>query len=363
VPELKTITLGGAITGLGIESSSYRNGMPHESMIELDILTGDGQVVTATADNEHRDLFFGFPNSYGSLGYALRAKIELEPVHPYVHLRHLRFSSVQELAAELERVCLEPVDRDDSVIFVDGTIFDADRECYLTVGSWADSAPQVSDYTFTDIYYRSIQQRQEDWLTVRDYVWRWDTDWFWCSRAFGVQRPWVRRLAGRRWLRSDVYWRIVALENRYHVKATIDRWRGRPVREDVIQDIEVPMANLVPFISNFSRQVPISPVWLCPLRQRDPARRWDLYPLDPHQLYVNVGFWSSVPLAPGMAADHHNRWVEDEVERLDGRKSLYSSVHYDEARFWRLYGGDAYHRLKARYDPTERLADLYAKVR
>ena len=29
----------------------------------------------------------------------------------------------------------------------------------------------------------------EDWLTVRDYIWRWDTDWFWCSRALGVQNP------------------------------------------------------------------------------------------------------------------------------------------------------------------------------
>ncbi|MDP8960335.1 MAG: FAD-binding protein, partial [Actinomycetota bacterium] len=38
VPQLKTITLGGAITGLGIESSSFRNGMPHESVLEMEIL-------------------------------------------------------------------------------------------------------------------------------------------------------------------------------------------------------------------------------------------------------------------------------------------------------------------------------------
>src|ERR1051325_11546915 len=41
VPQLKTITLGGAVTGLGIESTSLRNGMPHESVTELEILTGD----------------------------------------------------------------------------------------------------------------------------------------------------------------------------------------------------------------------------------------------------------------------------------------------------------------------------------
>ena len=32
VPQLKTITLGGAVTGLGIESTSLRSGMPHESV-------------------------------------------------------------------------------------------------------------------------------------------------------------------------------------------------------------------------------------------------------------------------------------------------------------------------------------------
>jgi len=65
VPQLKTITLGGAVTGLGIESSSFRNGCPHESVVEMEVLTGDGRVVVARADNEHRDLYYGFPNSYG----------------------------------------------------------------------------------------------------------------------------------------------------------------------------------------------------------------------------------------------------------------------------------------------------------
>ena len=48
VPQLKTITLGGAVTGLGIESASFRNGLPHESVLEMDILTGAGELITAT---------------------------------------------------------------------------------------------------------------------------------------------------------------------------------------------------------------------------------------------------------------------------------------------------------------------------
>jgi FAD/FMN-containing dehydrogenase len=234
------------------------------------------------------------------------------------------------------------------------------------LGSWTDSVLDVSDYTRGRIYYRSIQSRREDWLTVRDYLWRWDTDWFWCSRAFGVQRPWVRRLvgmspAGPHVLRSDVYRRILALEERYHAKATLDRWLGRPARENVIQDVELPIDRLSEFVAAFQRQVPISPFWLCPLRQREPAATWELYRLDPATLYVNMGFWSSVALEPDMDGAHHNRWVEDEVDRHGGRKSLYSTVHYPEDRFWALYNGAVYRDLKRRYDPAGRLLDLYAK--
>ena len=103
VPQLKTITLGGAVSGLGIESSSLRNGLPHESVLEMDILTGDGRVVTAAPDTEHAALYRGFPNSYGTLGYALWLTIELEPVAPYVHLRHFRFASPAEAMTAIAR--------------------------------------------------------------------------------------------------------------------------------------------------------------------------------------------------------------------------------------------------------------------
>jgi FAD/FMN-containing dehydrogenase len=243
VPELKTITLGGAITGLGIESSSWRNGMPHESLIEMDVLTGAGQVVTARPDNDHRDLFYGFPNSYGTLGYALRVQIELEYVMPYIHLRHLRFGDFGTLISAIGQICESSEYQEERVDFVDGIVF-SPAECYLTLGAWTGSAPYTSDYTKKGVYYRSVQSNREDWLTARDYLWRWDTDWFWCSRAFGVQRKWVRRTVPRRFLRSDVYWKIVAFEERYHLKARTDRLLGHPAHENVIQDVELPISRL-----------------------------------------------------------------------------------------------------------------------
>jgi FAD/FMN-containing dehydrogenase len=351
VPQLKTITLGGAVTGLGIESSSFRNGTPHESVVEMDVLTGDGRVVTCSR-TENADLFYGFPNSYGTLGYALRLRIELEPTHPYVHLRHVRCGSVGEAA---DVMAAHQAD------FVDGTWF-SPTEVYVTLGTWADSAPLVSDYTGEHIYYRSVQSRTEDWVTVHDYLWRWDTDWFWCSRAFGVQNPRVRRLVPRKYLRSDSYWKLVAFEQRHQWKARWDHRRGRPDQEPVIQDVEIPIDRLVEFMDVFAREVPIEPVWFCPLQQRSAEDVWELYRLDPDVLYVNVGFWSAVPLEAGEDPSTHNRLIEDLVDRLGGRKSLYSTAFYERERFWQLYNGAAYDVLKKTYDPDSRLLDLYAKV-
>ncbi len=356
VPQLKTITLGGAVTGLGIESSSFRNGCPHESVRSMELLTAAGEIITATADNAHRDLFHGFPNSYGSLGYATRLTIELEPVKPYVALRHVRHHDFDTYCAALARECAGG-----GHDFVDGTVFGPDR-MFITLGSFADEAPYTSDYTGMNVYYRSIAHRRADFLTAHDYLWRWDTDWFWCSRAFGVQRPAIRRLVPKRMLHSDTYWKAVALERRYGPMRRLDAIRGRPEREDVVQDVEIPVERAAEFLRFFAAEIGISPVWVCPLRQRDPAASWDLYRLDPHTLYLNVGFWSSVELPSGTEDGTYNRRIEAEVAALDGHKSLYSTAYYGEKEFWAAYNGPAYRRLKAEYDPQSRLLDLYAKT-
>lgn len=361
VPQLKTITLGGAVTGLGIESTSFRDGLPHESVLEMDILTGAGEILTVRPDNEYSDLFFGFPNSYGTLGYALRLQIELTPVRPFVALRHVRFRDAAEAAEALASVTKTGQWDGEAVDFLDGTVFGPD-EIYLTMGRWCDRPQQrPSDYTGRHIYYRSLRSVSHDVLTTRDYLWRWDTDWFWCSGGLGVQKPWVRPLIPRRYLRSDVYHRVIGFGRRHGVVPALDRLRGLPPREFVIQDIEVPVDRLAEFLEFFDREVCIRPVWVCPLRQRNPDQRWDLYVLDPETTYINVGFWSSVPVKSGSADGDVNKAIEAEVERLGGRKSLYSSSYYGEEDFWRIYNGDTYWRLKRRYDPDGRLLDLYEK--
>ena len=353
VPQLKTITLGGAAAGVGIEATSFRHGLVHESLLEMDILTGDGRVLTCTPDNEHRDLFFGFPNSYGTLGYALRLRARTLPVKPFVELHHRRFRDPRAFFAAIEETCLESVD------FVDGVVF-GDGEMILSTGRFVDSAPYSSDYTFERIFYRSLRERDSDYLSAHDFLWRWDTDWFWCSKNVGAQIPWIRRIYGRKRLGSRTYQRIMRWNSRWGFTRALARLRGLR-SESVIQDVDIPMRRAAEFLEFFRRDIGISPVWICPIRASPQADRFCLYPLQPGALYVNFGFWDVVRASGEHSPGFYNRLVEHEVEALGGIKSLYSDSYYSRECFWRNYGGTGYRALKARYDPDGNFPDLYEK--
>ena len=360
VPQLRTITLGGAVTGLGIESTSFRSGLPHESVLEMDVFTGAGEVVTCRPgpDGEHGDLFDTFPNSYGSLGYATRLRIALEPVPAYVALRHVRFDDPGLLAKSIATIVETRSHEGVRVDGLDGVAF-APGEYYLTLATWTDEPGRTSDYAGQQVYFRSIQQRETDLLTIYDYLWRWDTDWFWCSGAFGAQHPVVRRLWPRRWRRSDVYHRLLGLDRRFSIADRLDRRAGRPLRERVIQDVEVPVDRLPDFLEWFDEAVGMRPVWLCPLVAK---RDWPTYPLEPGALYVNVGFWGTVHVGPQAPEGPRNRAIEAKVHELGGHKSLYSEAFYDRETFDQLYDGENLAVVKGRYDPQDRLTSLYDKA-
>jgi FAD/FMN-containing dehydrogenase len=343
-PQLKSITVGGAVSGVGIESSSFRYGLVHETVVEMEILLGDGSIVTCSK-TENADLFFGFPNSYGTLGYALRLKIQLVPARPYVHLIHRRFTQPDTYFGWIDELC-----RRREMDFLDGMILSGD-EMYLTEGRFTGDAPHVSDYTYRNIYYKSIAARTEDWLTASGYIWRWDTDWFWCSKQFGAQNPLVRVLATKWALNSRTYQRIMRLSQRFT--------SGRSRTESVIQDVDIPIQNATEFQRFLMAEIGIAPVWVCPFQARDPDATYDLYELDRITVYINFGFWDVLP-ATG-ADGYYNRKVEAKLVELRGKKGLYSSVYFSEETFWELYNGSRYHELKSKYDPGGVLPGLYEK--
>jgi FAD/FMN-containing dehydrogenase len=364
VPELKTITVGGAVSGIGIEATSFRHGLVHETVEEIEVLCGDGCVRVCRADNEFADLFRAIPNSYGTLGYILRLRCKVVPARQAVRATYTRFNERAAFLAALEKSCaLDNVD----IIpdFVEGVCFDP-AHYVLVTATYCDDTPDTTNTGHTP-YYQNLQKRSFAILSTQNWIWRWDPDWFWCSRFYGMENPVLRRLFGRYMLRSNRYWKILDWYRRHRIEEYVHSLRrllGKPVQryEPVIQDVEIPFVNSSAFLDFYEQNIHIQPMWICPLRPLGDAARWTLYAMEPGTLHLNFGFWQSVATTAGQAPGHYNRLLEKEVARLGGRKSLYSHSFYPAEEFWRIYNGDAYKELKNRYDPAQRFPDLYNKT-
>jgi FAD/FMN-containing dehydrogenase len=344
VPQLKTITIGGALSGLGIESSSFKYGLVHETVEEMEVLLGDGSTIVCSA-TQNPDLFYGFPNSYGTLGYVLRLKVKLIPAKKFVKLKHTRFAEPEKFFAQIEMMCSSR-----TFDYIDGVVFNA-HEMYTTSGEFTDDAPFVSDYTYMNVYYQSIRRRDIDYLTAHDYIWRWDTDWFWCSKHFYVQHAPVRLLATKWLLNSKTYQCIMRLSHKVMPNSNF---------ESVIQDVDIPIEHAVEFLDFLLREIGVLPIWICPFRSYDPSVMYDLCSINPQKLYLNFGFWDTVPSV--QPDGYYNRKIEAKALALHGVKGLYSTAYYDEETFWQIYNRPAYQALKSRYDPGRCFKDLYEKT-
>ncbi len=356
VPELKTITIGGALSGIGIESSSFRYGLVHETITQFDVLLPDGSVKDCNPNNEYRDLFYAIPNSYGTLGYVLKVTVRLIPIKKYVKLKYQHFSDPDKFIATLNDVCLKNRKQGD-IAFIEGVVFNKDH-MVISSGQWSDQAHEVSNYKFMNIYFRAIEKRNEDYLTAEDFIWRWDTDWFWCSKVFKLQNPVVRFLLGKWMLKSRVYSKLMRLTKKNKILNWLSAKFEKP-SESVIQDVTIPIDNARTFLDFFQENIGIRPFWICPIHPADENAHFSLFKMKPNQLYLNFGFWDIVP-SPHQDG-YFNRLIERKVEELGGNKSLYSNAFYTADEFWEIYDKPLYDNIKNKYDPENSLSNLYSK--
>jgi FAD/FMN-containing dehydrogenase len=193
---------------------------------------------------------------------------------------------------------------------------------------------------------------------VSDYIWRWDTDWFWCSKNVMAQNAFFRKFVfGKQRLGSKTYTKIMRWNSRAGLTKKLERLLGLH-SESVIQDVDIPIARAGEFLDFYAKEIRLWPQWICPIGVRD--ERFSLYPVR-RGWYVNFGFWDVKRTREARPAGHFNRLIEDKVSELGGIKSLYSDSFFTEADFRRRYGGEAYDALKRKYDPAGAFPRLYDK--
>ena len=112
----------------------------------------------------------------------------------------------------------------------------------------------------------------------------------------------------------------------------------------------MPLGRTAEFVHWFLREIPIEPIWLCPVRSKGELAA--LPAASRGRPTSTSGFWSSVPTRPGRPEGAANRLIEEQVTSLDGHKSLYSDAYYDQDPVLDAStAATPMPTLKRRYDP------------
>jgi FAD/FMN-containing dehydrogenase len=346
VPELEGITLGGAVAGCSVESSSFRHGGFHDTCLEYEVVTGDGEVLRCSPEVE--PLLFGMIHgSYGTLGVLTRLSFRLVPAERFVHVRYARFRSAEEFhGAAVEAVRAGDVD------FVDGIIHGPTR-FVLCLGRFTATAPYTTSYRRLNVYYRSTRERTEDYLTTPEYLFRYDTDAHWVSRTFPPMewKP-VRFLLGRWFLGSTnlIRW-AKRLEPLFGVKR----------RPDVLVDLFIPADRCPEFYDWYLREAYYFPLWVVPYRVPE-TYPWidDRYAEGiAGDLFFDLAIYGMRNSDPAI---DWSQLFEEKTHELGGIKTLISRNHYTRERFWEIYNRPNYEKAKDRLDPHGLFPDLYDKL-
>jgi hypothetical protein len=348
-PELKHITVGGAIVGIGIEANTYRYGFVHNGLIEADVLLPDGQVVTCSADNQFKDLFYGLANSYGTIGYVLRAKIKLRKVLPYMTLTTERFDNTKVLLDALLSATTDPlIDAIESLVY-------SKNEMYLTTVRQTDLPTSVISIYGDTIFYEEISKSGQISLLTKDFIFRYDPEWFWnipSNRFFHI----FRKFAPRSLRNSGFYTKYGQHITKYLIKT-----KENDKIEQLIQDWEVPWKYADALLHFVLKTVDLCglPIILTPIKVPETST---LYPMKKEQFYLNLGSYSFVKKNFKQPPYYTTKVIDEFCFSHEGIKMLYSTTFLNESEFNRIYNGAAYKTLKKKYDSLGLLPTLFEKV-
>ncbi len=339
VPELKTITIGGAVAGCSIESMSYKIGGFHDNCLEYEVITAQGDILLCTPDNENRLIFQMVHGTFGTLGIIARLKFRLCPAKPYVHVTYEKYGDLEAYKAAIWRHYQA---RD--VDFMDGIIH-SPQELVLSVANFCDRAPYAHRYDWMRVYYLSTKTREEDYLRTADYFFRYDK---------GVTNVTPRSFFGRlffgKLLDSDAILRLVTRFRRFIPAKMI------PVTVDTF----IPFSRVTPFLDWYRREVGFFPLWCVPYK---PSHRYEwiddayLKGAD-DELFLDLAIYG-LPKNPDK--DYY-RLLEDELTAVGAIKTLISTNYYSEADFWKIWNRKNYESVKRRTDPDNLFRDLYSKM-
>lgn len=373
-PEFKGITVGGAIAGAAIESSSFAYGQFNDTCLAYDLLLGDGTLLRVD-DTHHKDLFYGVAGAYGTLGLITLVGLKIIKAKPWVVLSMKEFHGIQEAINFMRESCLHG-----SFQFVEGIIYSRHKIVIVT-GALKDETEVkgvnvlgISSNWWSRWFFQVVKLARDATvkMPIFDYLFRHDRGAFWMgayagsSTLFlryyleshlGLKKP-IERLFGKLsfldyakikdpsiLFRFLFGWGMTSRRLYKILHAHTENWFAERF---VIQDYYIPLENATRFVLESIEKSEIFPLWLCPVKAMTTPQI-----LSPHVsegelpkegLFLDVGIYG-LP-ATTEELKQLNKSLDAECRAALGRKMLYSYNFYSSDEFWEIYSREKYLTLR-----------------
>ena len=351
VMEFPGITVGGAIEGAALESSSFKYGQFNDCCIEYEIVIPPGKRIIASR-KKNPDLFYGKTGSYGSIGLLTSVKLELVKAHKFVLIKYLQVNSPEEAIDMIQNLSKEEYD------YLEGIIFDKNKAVVIT-GELTDSgnAPiQEFSKSSDPWFYKHVEKItqknsvHEELIPIIDYLFRWDRGAYWTGKYF------LSYFGGYNWLTKKFFDSSLHAEQMYEALHL-----GNLSQLFFIQDFYIPIEKASEFINWTINSIEIFPLWICPMKPTKMPEKLSPHYNNKTKLILNVGIYGrSIKFAKNYLKS--NREAEKKLYELNGRKMLYAHQYYPKKEFWRIYDKDWYDNLRKKYHADKILSDVYEKT-
>lgn len=376
LPEFKGITVGGAVNGAAIESSSFRFGQFNDTCLEYEVMLGDGSVVQASK-NLNADLFYGLSGSYGSLGVITAVKISLIESKPFVHLEYRLNSSVAEAVDTMNELS-----KDAHIDFLEAIVYSKER-VLIVIGKmtsktgkpFLDLSKSYSPWFYQHVLDCLSNGVQEEFVSLQDFLFRHDRAAFWMggyALNFKILGSYICKLLG---LKSPFKYKAFTplkkpsflfrflfgwiMESKRLYRILHSGTEGWFRKSFCIQDYYIPHDKVEGFTDYTLSSSEIVPLWICPvLSTTDPQI------MSPHMstkptLLFDVGVY-------GLPKDRNGIELVRQLDRLcysmSGKKMFYGYTKLNEKEFWEHYPQKEYELLRKKYKAETVFHNIVNKI-
>uniref|UniRef100_A0A914UJW1 Delta(24)-sterol reductase n=1 Tax=Plectus sambesii TaxID=2011161 RepID=A0A914UJW1_9BILA len=376
--EIGDATAGGLAFGVGMTTYSHKVGLYQETVVSYDVVLGDGSLVTATADNEHADLYRCLPWSHGTLGFLVALELKLIKVKPYIHMQYIPVKSQAEYCRRLMELS-GALDKDADVPdYLEATIFNRER-AVIMVGNFADvKTPkqwlQINHVTrwYKPWFYKHVESFQyksgEEYIPLADYLLRHNRAIFWVLESmipFG-NNPIFRFFLGWMCPPKPAFLKFT----------TTKVVREMTFAKQVFQDIVLPLDTLKDQVNTAIELFDTFPLLVYPCKifdhglqhqgQLRPPPKERLTPGTNYAMFNDLGVYGTP--GPVQRREKYNptyamREMEKFTRDVGGYSFLYADIFMTRKEFDEMFDLTLYHQVRDKYKANGAFPHLYDKVK